>query len=141
VAARGAVAGLAATGCYDLARWALTRFDSYGVNPFEAIPKFGALWLGPDSGEAARVVVGGMFHAVNGIAFGIAFALVFSTYGLVRGVLWGLGLECFQLALYPGWLKIEAFAEFAQVSALGHLVYGAVLGSLCQALIRGSRPA
>jgi hypothetical protein len=135
VAARGAAAGLAATGCYDASRWALTRLDAMSVNPFEAIPRFGALWLGTDSAETARVVSGTAFHLINGVAFGVAFALLLPPYGLLRGIAWGLGLELFQLALYPGWLDIRAFSEFARVSALGHVVYGVVLGTLCRRLI------
>jgi hypothetical protein len=41
---------------------------------------------------------------------------------------WGAVLEVFQLTLYPGWLDIRAYQEFAQISALSHLAYGATLG-------------
>ena len=44
------------------------------------------------------------------------------------GMAWGLFLELFQLALYPGWLSIGFYDEFLRVSFLGHLVYGGVLG-------------
>jgi hypothetical protein len=38
----------------------------------------------------------------------------------------------FQLTLYPGWLNIRLYAEFAQISAISHVVYGLVLGKACQ---------
>ena len=39
-----------------------------------------------------------------------------------------LFLEVFQLTLYPGWLDIGFYAEFVQISAISHLVFGATLG-------------
>jgi hypothetical protein len=35
--------------------------------------------------------------------------------------------------LYPSWLRIQQFGEFLQVSALGHVVYGSVLGLVAAA--------
>jgi hypothetical protein len=126
----GALAGLVATLAYDLSRTLLSYFDPSPYNPFEALPRFGALLVGEGAPPAALFAVGGAIHAINGVAFGAAFALLARRASVVAGVVWGLMLEAFQLALYPGWLDIRAYREFAQISALGHLVYGATLGSL-----------
>jgi len=40
------------------------------------------------------------------------------------------------LGLYPGWLHIKAYGEFAQMSMVGHVVYGSVLGVLARRLSR-----
>ena len=37
-------------------------------------------------------------------------------------------LELLMVSVYPGWLDMRALDEFLQVSVLGHIVYGAVLG-------------
>lgn len=134
VAVAGALSGLLATGAYDATRWLVTRPRSVQVSPYEAIPKLGASLVGARAGYPARVVAGIAFHVVNGVLFAVAFALVFREYGPWRGIAWGLGLECFQLTLYPGWLDVRAFEEFATVTAVSHVVYGAVLGAACQRL-------
>ena len=60
---------------------------------------------------------------------------------LVSGLGWGLFLEAFQVALYPGWLNILAIREFVLSSLLGHLVYGTTLGAVGRTLLRnGFRP-
>lgn len=126
----GAGAGLVATLAYDASRAALSVFDPSPYNPFEALRAFGVLLAGPSAPSAAILASGIAFHLLNGSAFGLAFGLLLGRRGLPAGVAWGLGLELFQLTLYPGWLDIRAYREFVQISATGHLVYGGVLGSI-----------
>jgi hypothetical protein len=38
--------------------------------------------------------------------------------------------------LYPSWLRIIALGEFLEVSAIGHVVYGTVLGLSVGRLLR-----
>jgi hypothetical protein len=59
--------------------------------------------------------------------------------GLATGIAWGLFLESFQLAIYPGWLNIRFLDEFRQISFLSHVVFGAVLGLLVPAGLRYMR--
>lgn len=73
-------------------------------------------------------------HLLNGTSFGVAYLFLFARDGrtsvrraLLTGVGWGLFLETFQLTLYPGWLDIRLYQEFATISALSHIVYGATL--------------
>ena len=135
-AAVGAIAGLAATAAYDLSRVLLIRIDHSAFNPFAAIPVFGLLLAGASAPPTLRVAAGTAFHLLNGIAFGTSFCLLLGTRGVLAGIAWGLALESLQLALFPGWLGIRQFREFAQISALGHVAYGTVLGLTCRSLMR-----
>lgn len=128
----GAASGMVATVSYDAAKYALSQLDPSPYNPFEAVRIFGTLLLGQSAGEVAIYGAGTAFHLLNGVSFGVAYCFLFRRQGIVAGVAWGLFLEMFQLTLYPGWLNIRLYSEFAQISALSHIVYGLVLGKACQ---------
>jgi hypothetical protein len=141
----GATGGFIATLAYDLAKAALSVFDPSPYNPFHAIRVFGEL-LAPGAGEAAVVTTGAAFHLLNGTMFGVAYVFLFARGGAISvlralgtGVAWGTFLETFQLTLYPGWLDIRFYQEFATISALGHVVYGATLGTIARSLFRAGR--
>lgn len=124
----GLVSGLLATLAYDLIRTVLSQLDTSPYDPFEALWAFGSAIAGPSASPTAVMAAGVAFHLFNGIAFGVAFCLLFRQGGVLRGMAWGAVLEVFQLTLYPGWLDIRAYQEFAQISAVSHLAYGATLG-------------
>ena len=124
----GSGVGVVATVAYDASKAVLSRLDPSPYNPFEVLRVFGALLAGPAASPAARLAWGAAFHALNGTCFGIAFCILLGRRGAVAGVAWGLGLEICQLTLYPGWLDIRFYREFAMISSLGHVVYGLVLG-------------
>lgn len=128
----GAVAGVIATAGYDVAKLALSRFDPVAYDPFAVLAVFGLAIAGPATSPPAAYLIGTIYHVLNGVAFGIGFAFLLGRRGIAAGVLYGLFLEVFMLALFPGWLKVQAFEEFARVSALSHVVYGALLGLLCE---------
>lgn len=140
----GLVGGVVATLCYDVTRLVLSlAADPTVYDPFLAINAFGALLLGDSAAPEARLVAGSAFHLLNGTAFGVGYCLFFGRFGavslrnaLLTGIGWGLFLETFQLTLYPGWLDIRAWQEFATISAASHIVYGAVLGTTCRAALR-----
>ncbi len=139
----GVGAGLAATLCYDATKFVLSQVDPSPYNPFEATRAFGILLLGEGPGPVAHQAAGITLHLVNGTAFGVAFTVLFGREGRLSwqhaalfGVAWGLFLETFQITLYPGWLDIRAYREFATISALSHVVYGATLGLTGRALLR-----
>lgn len=142
-AGAGALAGLTATVTYDGVKALLSQIDPSPYNPFEATEAFGYLLLGGAADPVAIQAAGIGLHLLNGTAFGVAFTILFLAGGaltprsaLLRGVAWGLFLETFQITLYPGWLDIRAFREFATISALSHVVYGATLGLLARSLVR-----
>jgi hypothetical protein len=148
VVVAGVAAGLVATICYDAAKFALSQLDPSPYNPFEATRVFGLLLLGNGAPEPMLQASGIALHLLNGTAFGVAFTVLFGRAGdlslrraILYGVGWGLFLELFQLTLYPGWLDIRAYREFATISALSHVVYGATLGAVGRTLQRGHREA
>lgn len=131
----GVLAGLMATLAYDAARLVLVQAAALPLSPFGAFPLFGAALLGSGAAGGTRFAAGVAFHLLNGVAFSAAYAVWFGPRGVRWGVAYGLGLEAFMLALYPGWLDIRAIAEFTQMSVVGHVVYGAVLGLLTRRLL------
>jgi len=124
----GFVVGLVATGAYDLARWLLVQVGGFHLSPFKALPFFGEALLGGLGDTTARTAVGIVFHLLNGVTFGIAYAVWFGRRSPWWGVPFALGLEAFMLALYPGWLDVRSVQELTQVSIFGHVVYGLTLG-------------
>ena len=141
-------AGLIATIAYDASKSVLSQLDPSPYNPFEVIRIFGGLLVGQAADPGLILLAGAAFHLLNGTAFGITYTFLFARGGntswsraIATGVGWGLFLETFQLTLYPGWLDIRLYAEFATISALGHVVYGATLGTMARILLRASDPA
>lgn len=135
----GIGAGLVATLAYDFARWLLVAVGGLQLSPFAAFPFFGQALLGGRYPGTAENVAGYAFHLLNGVTFGIAYAVWFGDKGIRWGIGFGLGLEAFMLALYPGWLDIRSVKEFTQMSIVGHLVFGSVLGWLARRLIAEAR--
>jgi hypothetical protein len=139
----GFAAGIVATLAYDVTKAILSQVDPSPFNPFEATRIFGTILIGADAPPVLIAIVGWAFHLTNGCTFAIAYGCLFARGGRVsmrRGILtgmaWGLFLETFQLALFPGWLNIKFLDEFRQISFLSHLVYGAAVGILVPAGLR-----
>ena len=135
-------AGFVATIAYDTSKAVLSQLDPSPYNPFEVVRIFGTLIVGQAAHPTLILVAGAAFHLLNGTAFGVAYAFLFARGGdtswpraLATGVGWGLFLETFQLTLYPGWLDIRLYQEFATISALSHLAYGATLGMLVRGFL------
>ena len=128
----GLLSGLLATVAYDASKFALSQWDTSPYNPFEAIRLFGMALVGSSVPESMVYTSGTAFHVLNGISFGVGYCFLFGHHGVIAGIAWSFFLELFQLTLYPGWLDIRFYREFVQISALSHLVYGAVLGYSCQ---------
>ena len=131
----GAIAGLGATVAYDLSRFALVQVFDLDIQPFGAFGAFGDALLPGSGREGWSRVVGVGYHLVNGVSFGIAYTGLFRRRGVLMGIAYALGLEAVMLAIYPGWLDIEARREFTQMSLLGHVAYGATLGALARRLL------
>ena len=128
----GLAAAVIATGAYDLTRFTLSHFDSSPYNPFEVVRIFGTLLVGVSASPTLVYGAGAAFHVLNGLCFGIAYWLLFGRYGVPAAIIWAVFLETFQLTLYPGWLNVQFYREFVQISASSHLAYGAVLGFGCK---------
>jgi hypothetical protein len=143
----GCAAGIVATIGYDAAKTVLSQLDPSPFDPFEATRAFGFLLLGDQGPPIAREAAGVGLHLLNGTAFGVAFTILFAREGrlsvsraVLYGVGWGLFLELFQLTLYPGWLDIRTYREFATITALSHVVYGGTLGLVGRWFLRRIGP-
>jgi hypothetical protein len=129
----GMVAGLAATAAYDASRFLLVYLGRLPLSPFETFGIFGQLIAGDGRPGWLTYGVGTAYHILNGTAFGIGYCFLLGGRNWKWGVAWGLGLEAGMLALYPGWLQLDAvLVEFTTMSFVGHLFYGAVLGLVSQ---------
>lgn len=127
----GVIVGILATMAYDTSRWLLVIIGQLDVSPFEAFNLFGKLIIGSQNSATITFIVGLSYHLLNGIAFAIAYCFLLGGRNWKWGILWALGLEAAMLAIYPGWLDLEAvLAEFVAMSILGHVAYGSVLGKL-----------
>lgn len=124
----GVVAGFLATSAYDLSRFFLIEVTGIAFWPFDIFNVFGQALVGAGySGPWVRLA-GLLYHFANGIGFALAYTIVAGRRGAWAGILWALVLELMMVTVYPGWLDMRALDEFLQISVLGHLVYGAVLG-------------
>jgi hypothetical protein len=136
----GSLGGVVATGAYDLTRYGIVALFSLSFQPFHVLRLFGELFLGPAASPGAAFGVGLAYHLSNGVTFGITYALLFRRPRPITGMVWGAALELCMALLYPSWLRIAALGEFLQVSAVGHLVYGAVLGLVVQRMLGATIP-
>jgi hypothetical protein len=135
----GLVSGLLSTGVYDASRWLLVQVGGFTVSPFKAFPLFGQALLGNGATGSVQQAAGIAFHLLNGMAFGVAYSVWFGERTIAWGIGFGLGLEAVMLTLYPGWLDIRALREFTQISAAGHVAYGASLAFTCRRLLGARR--
>ena len=131
----GVIAGLLATAAYDGSRYVLVKLFESPVWPFEALPAFGGLLLGADAPYEPRLIAGTLYHVINGVGFAMAYALFSKRPRVVTGLVWALVLELFMVTLYPTWINLKALDEFVRISALGHVVYGSVLGVVTRRLV------
>ncbi len=139
VAARvriGIVAGLLATASYDLIRWITVTVFHDTFWPFDIFGVFGRAIAGTGLNPFLLTTIGITYHYLNGMCFASAYAILFANRSWWIGILWALGLETLMLAIYPGWLHIQAMQEFVSVSMIGHVTYGAVLGGMSSWLWR-----
>lgn len=74
------------------------------------------------------------------MCFAIAYTVWFGDRGWRAGVAFAAGLEACMLAVYPGWLDVASLRELTQMTVLGHLAYGVVLGSTARAALARSAP-
>lgn len=137
----GLLVGMLATLAYDLSRLAVVEFTGSPTSPFEAWRLFGIALIGPGAPATAHWAVGTAFHLTNGLLFAVAYTVWLGDRGVGWGIGYALCLEACMLGLYPGWLQIRDYAEFVQVSVIGHVVYGTVLGLSAQRMVTQLRAA
>lgn len=131
----GVVAGGAALVAYDASRLVLVAVGGLSVHPFDALPHLGTALVGGQAPAAAALAAGAAFHVVNAVGFSVAYVLLLGERGVWAGIGWGLALEAVMLAVYPFWLQVTALGEFASMSLVGHVCYGATLGAVARRLV------
>lgn len=124
--ALGALGGLLGTFAYDLFR---LPFHLAGLRVFATISAFGLWLLDAPASSRWTEVAGWSYHFLNGITFGIMYALFMRGRHWAWAVLWGVALEGLAVASAFG----EVFALRGNHTALaiafaGHVAYGVPLG-------------
>lgn len=131
----GIIAGVLATAAYDLSRYVLVVWLGFEFWPFDIFNIFGRALLATNHHGWWVTMAGVCYHFANGVGFSIAYTIWCGRRGVAAGVAWAFVLELFMVTLYPGWLQLAALDEFLQVSILGHVVYGVVLGGVAKKLL------
>lgn len=129
----GASFGVLGTLFYDLTRYLIVAIFQMKFNPFMSFYHFGNAIIGHSGNQNLALLIGALYHLLNGVAFATAYVIVFRGRHWLWGIAWALVLEAFIFSIYPGWLNLAAvMAEFTVVSLIGHVAYGLTIGLLNQ---------
>lgn len=137
----GVIAGALATAAYDGFRYVIIEVLQLSFWPFDIFTHFGRALVGAAAPAALVTASGIAFHIANGLCFATFYAVAFGRTGVKGGVAWALCLEVMMVSVYPGWLDIKILDEFLQVTFLGHVVYGSVLGYTARRLLTATPDA
>ena len=138
----GIAAGAAGTAAYDAIRVIHVAVVDLRFPSFDILEAFGTALLGEGRAEWMVMTAGIGFHVTIGVGLVTAYTLVLRRPNVVNGVVFALVLGTFAVVIIPNWLGTEeVFLEFLAVSAVGHLVYGAMAGGVAQWLLGRWRPA
>lgn len=115
-----------------------------GAFPGDMPQLFGQMITGEMGGSA--LLVGYLYHFLNGATFGLMYALLFGRIRWYWGIAWGLLFELGMMLSPPVMMMAGPFGvrgfwpELFLVSLLAHVVFGAVLGWIAERKIthRGS---
>ena len=126
----GTIGGLIGTAGYDVFR---LPFMFAGYRLLAPIDSYGVLLLGAQSSSALTGFAGWMFHVSNGVAFGIAYAVVALRRPWGWAVLWAMVLES-ATVLTP---FVDTYALRGKWNLIGiayaaHVFYGVPLGRWVQ---------
>lgn len=129
----GALAGFVATIGLDIVRLSGV---SLGLMP-NLPPMFGSMMTGLPPETSASVTIGYIHHFLNGITFGIIYAVIFGRIRWFVGVGYGLFVELGMMISPPmvmmaGFFGLKMGYSILVVSLIAHIVFGAVLGLLVQ---------
>lgn len=135
----GALGGFLGTLGYDLFR---LPFMVAGFQVFAPIDSYGVLLLDADSSSAWTGLAGWSYHFLNGISFGVTYAVVAKGRHWAFGIAWALVLETATIitpfadsyALRGQWVPIS-------IAYAAHVPYGAAIGLTVQRAQNVSREA
>jgi len=141
----GFVGGLLGTIAYDLSR---VPFALAGQRIFAPISAYGVWILDADSSSRFTEVTGWLYHFLNGISFGVMYALYMRNRHWPWGILWGVMLET--IALLTPFFRVFGLSRNPYATGIayfGHIFYGLPLGWLVyrwnetQQQLRATTPA
>jgi hypothetical protein len=131
----GVVAGLAgAVGLDAMRLWGYRR----GYMPGDLPRQFGRMIAGPQAGPAEVLVSGYAYHALNGVNFGLVYALLGGPVRWVWGLVWGLIVFVMMMISPP--MLMTGSGPFlrrkgpgpALVALAAHVVMGALTGGITE---------
>ncbi len=131
----GAIGGLLGTFGYDLFRVPFVFLG--GMQLLAPIDSYGVLLLGVDTSSGLTGLAGWGYHFLNGIGFGVAYAVVARGKHWGWGVLWGMVLETavvvspfatdYALRTDAGYKVVPILLAY-----LAHIPYGFAVGKAAQ---------
>ena len=130
----GAIAGLISAVAYDLYR---LPFVMAGAPLFNVFPRFGELVLESHEPRWLVHLLGWSYHFSNGAALGIMFLAVVTAFRRANlfwcAIAWALVVEALLLiSNYANFFGFQLNGRFLFLTISAHLVFGIVLGILCQ---------
>lgn len=136
----------AGLGAGALATFVLNFFRQLGVLhgwlPVDSPILFGKMILGPQAQGPTLLLVGLIYHFLNGASFGAFYTLVWGRAHWMWGVFWGLLLELGMMTLPP---MAPVFGPFGNrtgspayfvITLIAHLGFGIALGLLARRWVR-----
>jgi hypothetical protein len=127
----GLLGGAIGIVAYDAVRLALQAVHLV-QHPFAAITLYGQSLL---PGASAGPTAGWIYHIWNGLAFALFFAVVIARPTVTKAIIWALLLDTLQTLTIGEMPGIAVGQEFLTASIVGHLAYGATLGTIAPRLI------
>ena len=122
----GIVGGLAGTLAYDLVR---VPVDISGVRVFSPIESYGVLLTGASTSSTFTDLAGWSFHFVNGIGFGIAYAMVALGRNKWWAVGWAMVLETVTIVTpFAATYGLAGKYHLIAIAYAAHVAYGLPLG-------------
>jgi hypothetical protein len=135
----GFVAGFFGAIALDIFRLAGVKL---GWMPFDLPPQFGMMILGPKAPMMAVMLVGYLYHFLNGIGFALIYTLVAGKVDWKWGVVWGLFVELGMMTTPPmlimgvGFFGLKAGYGILATSLIAHIAMGITFGKIAERMVR-----
>lgn len=126
----GTVGGVVGTIGYDVVR---LPFLAGGLRLLAPIDSYGVLMLDAVGSSGRTGTAGWVFHAANGICFGIAYALVAAGRSWRWALLWAMVLETATVVSpFASLYGLRQKPELIVIAYLAHIPFGFAVGKLAQ---------
>jgi hypothetical protein len=127
----GAVGGLVGALAYDVVRIPQVLV---GIRPYLPIESYGLLMLNATSSSAGTELAGWTFNLINGIGFGISYAVVALGRRWYWAVAWAFILETVTVVSpFAAYYQLAGKWDLIAMAYLAHIAYGYPLGKIVEA--------